>query len=824
MSTTPETPSPPTVKRRRRRRWTWWQRLFFVIITLIVLGAGATVGILLGIVRTLPPLDRLEYYDPPEITTIYDRDGEQVIGKFDKEKRLVIGIDEIPARLQMAFLAIEDSRFYDHFGVDLIGVVRAMRANFLAGRFKEGASTITQQLARNILPEVGREKKLERKIKEALMALKIERHYAKPQILEFYLNHIFLGYSSYGVQAAAMTYFSKRLDELTLSECALLAGIPKGPSIYNPIRNPKRAKARRDSILHRMRDLRWIEQDDYEAALAEDIQINRGGRFNDLYPYFRDALHRELQSYYGLSQEQLETGGYRIVSTIDPAIQDACTQALRTGLIRAERMWQERKPARRREALKDWDGRLRAGRSYLAKIESVGTDSIDVTLEGLRGTLPLPEVMPYWEPANILEAGEWLDVKVASTDRNAGRFEGAIADEAPIQGAIIVLDVHRGEVLGLVGGGTPFYDKHFGYYNRAIMGGRQVGSSIKPFFYAAGLQSGMQPNSIIIDEPIRYGDYEPRNYEKKFFGPTTFIEAVEHSRNISTLRLFESLGVQRGVEMVKRFDFVEGGQHWDMRPELAMCLGSMDASPLSMAAAYQVIANQGVGIRPHFFRNIYDKEGRIAIPRRWQEQAIIDDPIVAYQMQYILRQTVVTGTGRSPIGSKFPSPPSPPVAGKTGTTNDCRDAWFCGFTPDLVIVTQVGFDTPHPMGPQMTGGRVAGSIWAEAFAAILPTRQNWKLRFEEPPGVEYADISSDTGKRASEITSQYGHMVYRNVPFHRGKAPRQQDDGVTMAPIIAPVGDAYYWLVSRSPRTGFATVPEDESSIIEENDNMGQWF
>lgn len=790
----PEANPPKTEPRRRRHRHGLWWYAFVLAVVLMTLGAAATVGVFIGYMRSLPPIESLENYDPPEATRVYDRHGAMVIGEFKKERRFVTPLREIPEPLRNAFIAVEDERFFIHYGVDVKGVLRAIWVNLKARALRQGASTITQQMTRNVLKdEVGHARTIERKIKEAILAIQIERRYSKDQILEFYLNQIEFSHNAFGVRAAANVYFSKELDQLTISDCAILAGIPKSPPRYNPISNLGNAKARRNLILGMMRNQGRITQAEYEVAVAEEPEVNPGARNTSRYPYFLDALERELRDHYDIDEDYLKRGGLRINATIDPEIQEACLAALRKGLVEVERQWQETKLSRRYAQIKDWGARFRPRQIRLMKITELTTDTIELAAERYHASIERPEWLPFYEPEACVKPGNYLDIYIESIDDD-GRVHGRIGHERPVQGSIVVLDVQTGDVLALVGG-TNFYDKHLGWFNRAIQGGRQVGSCFKPFVFATAFSEEygktVGPNQIINDVPIRYGkDYEPINYEKEYFGATTLVEALEHSRNVATIRLFDYLRPSRALDFIRRFDFTEDGSQWSMPVEISTCLGTFDCSPLQMAAAYQAFANLGVGIRPRYFSTITrsDADNRIAIPTKRYEEQIID-PIAAYQAQYLLRQVVLDGTARSRIGRRFSGGNHPKICGKTGTTNDCRDAWFCGFTPDLVIVCQVGFDTPRPMGPRMTGGRLAGPIWADALEAILATRDDWRLNFEAPPGLELARICAETGKRHSEYCRRHGHKSYLNVPFRRGQAPWQPCDGIGLPAVKGPLGE-----------------------------------
>jgi penicillin-binding protein 1A len=794
----------------RRRSFFRWAFLLAAALTTVCASLG--VGLFMGHVANLPPIEELEVYDPPEVTHVHDRFGSVEIGKFQNENRQVVPLREMPVKLREAFIAIEDRRFSSHFGVDVIGVFRALVANIKAGRTVQGASTITQQLTRNILPvRVGNTRSYRRKIREAILSIQIERRYSKDQILEFYLNHIDFSHNAFGVKAAAATYFSRELRDLTTAECAVLAGIPKATTFYNPKSNPKNSLVRRNEVLKAMHRNGYLTDAQHEQASEEPLGANYTRREINRYPYFHDALKRDLNRYYGLNDERLQTTGLTIHSTLNPAMQEACIRALENNLVKVERRIHDkaRRLERHYREVKDWKGSLEIGDRFLMQIEKVGGDSIMVRFRDYTGYVPLPDPLPYYEPAAVIHKNSWIDIRVTSVKESNHTFNGVCLDERPVQGSVVVLDARSGEVLALVGG-TNFYDRHLGWYNRAILGGRQVGSCMKPFFYASAMKRGFNPSDMIIDEFIQYDrHYRPVNYGKKFSGPTTLIEALEDSMNVVTLRLFEATGPKRALADVRKFDFMPGkfGNPWDLRREINICLGTFDCSPLDMALAYQVFANQGVGVRPQFFKSIVDSGGRLEIPLKHRETVILD-PVTAYQMVYLLRQVVVHGTGYSEIGRKFKPPEYPPVCGKTGTTNLCKDAWFCGFTPDLVIVAQVGYDTPNPMGRKMTGGKVAGPIWADVFREIINSKERWTMEFPVPERIEEADICSRTGKLESDICGYSNHKIYRKVPFRVGGSPAGFCDGEPVLPIIRPVGEEWDDIASLVARKGVAKRPD----------------
>lgn len=790
-------PAPARVPPKKRRGLGRWYSFFLIVLAAGTLGASTAVGLITTYVNSLPPIERLENYDPPEGSVIYDRDKVLAIGQFSTERRRVIPIDQIPERLKQAFIAVEDERFYQHFGIDLKALVRAAVANFTRGKKSQGFSTITMQLPRNILSDqVGREKTYERKIQESLLTLQIERRYSKDQILEFYLNHIFLGFNSYGIHAAAETYFNKTPDQLSIAECATLAGIPQMPSVYNPIANPDRSRKRRDMVLGRMRELGWITAEQYDEAKAEPVNASPGKRRGNVtqsdYPYFVDGLYRDLTQNYEITRTDLNEQGMLIRSTLNAEYQKIAQEELAKGVEAVEKAWNAKKAERYELEAEEMPGGPQEGQTRLVRIVSVGEKEAQIEFEGYRGSVALPEKLPYHDPSAILKAGGRLDVKITGVDGARRTLSAELADLTPIQGSVVILGARTGEVLAMVGG-ADFHDAAAGgQFNRAVQGGRPAGSTVKPFFYAAALERGYGPHEVIIDEPITYPSnplpYKPQNYEKRYFGPTTLIEGLEHSRNVVTVRLFEFLGKTRTLKKVDQFDTTPGDAGWrkKFRPELPVCLGSIDMSPIELAAAYLPFTNQGVERRPQYFKEIGYRAGHAPTPPVVPEGVILD-PVTAYQEIYMLRHAVTDGTGKEAVGDVFPSPPFPPISGKTGTTDESSEAWFVGFTPDLIILTYIGFDTQRTLGPKMTGGKVAGPVWANIFKRIHLTRDDWKMSFDPPSGIETVDICAATGKRVSEVCGESGHKVYRDVPYKKGKAPLERCDGVVREPLIAPV-------------------------------------
>ncbi|MCX8037725.1 MAG: PBP1A family penicillin-binding protein [Candidatus Sumerlaeia bacterium] len=774
-------------KRKPRSAFQRWFRLFAAMLILTVVCSSAAISGLLVYLGTLPPIEQLENYAPPQVTRVLDRTGRTEITTFKRENRVIVPLSDIPEILVKAFLAAEDEHFYKHFGIDFVAIGRALWTNLKRGRFSQGFSTITLQLPRNI-QLTSRERNIMRKLRDIVLALQIEKRYSKDQILEFYLNQVYLGSGAFGVKAAAKTYFNKDdLHDLTLSECALLAGLPRAPSIDSPLRNPDRALRRRNLVLGRMRDAGCIDDEVYEKTRNEPLHIHPPPVERNRAPYFVEYLKTWLaQQDPELSFDALQSNGYIIYSTLDSSITAICEEELRTGLREAEEKWQQRKIIRLSED-ENANAPLRPGDIRLAEIRSVTTDSITVRAAGYTASIPLPARLPYYQPEKILKQGNLIDVRVTSVNRPAGRFEGELFDKAPIQGGVVVLDVKSGEILALCGG-YDFYDAETnGQWNRAVQAERQAGSCFKPFVYAIAMESGFTPASVFVDEPVRFANgYTPKNYERQYFGPTTLQVALEHSRNVVTILLYQRLMGQLGARQMRdRLDAfnVVGSPAWKIPvADVTVALGSLGVTPLAMAAAYIPFANHGVALQPVCVQKITEvartaeKEERLVKRFRPAEKVVMSE-VGAYQMAHMLRAAVLRGTGR-PITRYFedvrgrePNRPIPQMAGKTGTTNNCTDAWFAGFTPQLVVVVYMGFDQPRSLGPEMTGSYVCIPTWCRIVDRILKTGDNWQIAFAEPPGIEYADVDATTGRILAKGEWTGGESVLRQVPFRRGSIP-----------------------------------------------------
>lgn len=757
----------PEKRKRRRNPFRRWFRLFIFLLILMTVGVSAGVSGLLVYIGTLPPIEQLERYAPPQVTRVVDRTGRHEIATYKREYRVLAEINEVPDLLIKAFLASEDQNFYRHFGIDFKAVVRAIWINFQRGRMSQGFSTITLQLPRNI-GETGRERALKRKLRDIVLALQIEKRYSKDQILMFYLNQVYLGNSAYGVKAAAKAYFNKEdLRDLTLSECAFLAGLPQKPHIYGN-RNRPEGRDRRDMILRRMKELGFIDPEVCDRTLREPL-LFRSPESTERYaaPYFVSYLEKWLSDEAQITSEALRSKGYAIRSTMDVRMQRIVEEELTTGLIEVERKWHARKNMRLADA-PELGAVPAAGEQRLAEIVAVTSPtaatsgSIEARVAGSAATVALPNPLPYYEPDRILSRGELVDVLVTDVDATRRRFQAVLFDTKPIQGAAIVMDARNGEILAM-SGGTDFYNPSYGWLNRAFQSQRQVGSCFKPLVFALGLDAGLSPSSRFDDRPIPFANgYIPRNYENRYFGPTTLLTALEHSRNVVTIQLYVYLLNRLGPSTVRarlrNFDMV-GGRSWDFRAtDVSTALGSLVMAPLELASAYTAFVNHGVAKEPIVATRITDLNYLPIRDFRADERVVIGEK-AAYQMVYLMRSVIANGTGR-PIAQYFANVRAknrarrlPQMAGKTGTTDDCSDAWFAGYTPELVVVVFVGFETPRTLGPQMTGSYVAAPIWWKILDRILETNATWQMAFEPPAGMGPLDIYSEYERAVAEETA-----------------------------------------------------------------------
>ncbi|HEX6113467.1 MAG TPA: penicillin-binding protein 1A [Geminicoccaceae bacterium] len=744
-------------------------------VVLLLAASGGALYLVHRYAAGLPDYRQLADYQPPTVTRVHAGDG-RLLAEFAHEKRVFVPVEAIPRGVIQAFLAAEDKNFYSHPGIDPLSIVRAVITNLdrlMDDRRPMGASTITQQVAKNFL--LSNEVTIERKLKEALLAFRIEQAFTKDQILELYLNQIYLGVSSYGVAAAALNYFDKSLDELTVGEAAFLAGLPKAPSWYHPERRPEAARARRDWVIGRMLDVGFIDQEQAEQALAEPL-VMRGRAPTEVISaeYFVEEVRRELIQRHG--EDFLYQGGLSIRTTVSPTLQAMAEKALRDGLIAYDRRHGWRGPETQTDLHTDpaWPSHLAEMNRengletwQLALVMAVGREAATIGLsDGSTASLPLDELKwarrvgedgnpgpPVERADQVLAAGDVIWVEKVTTEAR-GEVHYALRQPPEIEGALVALNPHTGRVLAIQGG--------FSYarteFNRATQALRQPGSALKPFVYLAALENGFTPSSILLDAPIvvdqgpGLGKWKPANYSRRFYGPSTLRLGIEKSRNVMTVRLAQAVGMDRIREMATRFDLERG-----LGRNLASALGSNEVTLLQLTTAYAMLVNGGKRIEPAFIERIQDRHGRTVAQRdarpcpecqdvAWESQPtpvlpdqreqVIDAPR-AYQMVNLLQGVVERGTGQRARSI------NKPVAGKTGTTDDSRDAWFVGFTPDLVVGVFVGFDQPKSLGGEEQGASAALPIFVEFMTAAL--KDEPATPFRVPPGVRLVRVDAETG-------------------------------------------------------------------------------
>jgi penicillin-binding protein 1A len=753
----------------------------FFLGTFVVLGLVVTMlgGGLAGLAywhfsRGLPDYKQLASYEPPIVTRVHAGDG-RLLAEYASERRVFVPIAAIPPRVIHAFLAAEDKNFYSHPGVDPLSMLRAAvtdLARLGSGRRPSGASTITQQVAKNFL--LTNELSLERKIKEALLAVRIEQALSKDRILELYLNEIYLGGGAYGVAAAALNYFNKPLDELTVAEAGFLGALPKAPNNYNPQRFPEAAKARRDWVIGRMAEDGYITSAEADAAVATPIETRRREEATIVQaPYFAEEVRRELITRYG--EKALYEAGFSVRTSLDPALQAIAERSLREGLVAYDRKHGWRGALVKLDATRqDFQAKLAgvprppgAGSWRLAVVLKNDAEGAAIGFaDGSVGRIPFEEMRwarpelpdqkvgaPPRQASDVVKPGDVVLVEPAEKD---GRF--ALRQIPQVSGALVVLDPHTGRVLAMVGG----YSYEMSQFNRVTQAKRQPGSAIKPFVYMAALDNGFTPSTLILDAPFVADQgpglpkWKPTNYNTtKFSGPTPLRVGVEESKNLLTARLGSVVGLPRVAEYVERFGIMD-----HMPLQYSMLLGAGETTPLRLAAAYAMIVNGGKRVTPTFIDRIQDRNGKTifrADTREcpdcsgidWHDQEppvlpdtrpTVEDPGTAYQMVSILQGVIERGTGRI-VGSV-----GKPLAGKTGTTSDYRDNWFMGFSPDLAAGAFVGFDDDRTLGDKEEGARNAAPIFRDFMAAALKDKPATGFRI--PPGIRLVRVNPATGQLA----------------------------------------------------------------------------
>jgi penicillin-binding protein 1A len=723
---------------------------------MLLAGAVALGLVYWELTANLPPVEKLSEYHPPVATQVLADDGT-VVGEFYFEKRYLVPIERIPVMVRNAFIAAEDDAFYRHHGINPMSIVRAVFNDLVAGGKVQGGSTITQQVVKSLM--LTPQKSYERKLKEMLLALRLERQLSKDQILTLYLNHSYLGSGAYGVAAAAEEYFGKRIEDVTLAEAALLAGLPQAPSRYSPFTHWPRAKARQHYVLERMAEVGFVTAAQAAAAAREPLALaSRKGSYIAA-PYYVEHVRRLLEQKYG--EAALYSLGLRVQTGLNLRMQRAAEAALREGLndLAAREHYdgtlryiaptdRESFLRTQREAM----GRhaLERGQTYEALVTAVTHGVVHVQVGPFHGAMQ-PAAPPDSKRPETYRAGDVVRVRLAESPGTETNYEFVRDREPTVQGAFVAFDPRNGAVKALIGG----YDFDRSQFNRAVQGARQPGSAFKPLIYAAALDRDFTPASIIVDEPISFQDHNavwmPHNYEEKYFGPTTLREALTFSRNVVTVKLTTRVGVKNVIKYVRNL-----GIQSPMAANLSLALGSSEITLLELAAAYGVFANQGQRVEPRFIIRVTDSQGNVLDENMPQTEQVIS-PETAYLITSMLQSVIDHGTGRQAktIGR--------PAAGKTGTTNDMDDAWFIGYTPQLLAGLWLGFDEKRSLGKGETGGHVAAPIWARFMERALENEPI--LDFPVAAGITFALINPHTGQR---IAPGGGGML---ECFRRGTEP-----------------------------------------------------
>ena len=723
-------------------------------------------GLYLYISPQLPSADTLRDVRYQVPLRVYSRDGK-LLAEYGEMRRSPVKLNEVPDLMVKAVLAAEDDRFYEHPGVDYQGLLRAAWHLVTTGRKTQGGSTITMQVARNFF--LGREKTYLRKFTEILLSLKIEHEFTKQEILQLYLNKIYLGQRAYGIAAAAQVYYGVELSKLTLPQMAMIAGLPKAPSRYNPIADPPRAVERRNYVLGRMHALGFISDQDYQTALAtQDDSTLHSLTIQAEAPYLGEMVRAEVVKRYG---EDAYTAGYKVYTTVDSHLQTAANTALRDALLAYDLRHGYRGPESRVNLTPDagpdaWSAALAnrdpVGTLPAGLVITVGTTDIQVFLKD-QGTITIPWKGLEWARPFIDDKHVGARPQTAADIVNPGDIirvqqqpdgEWRLAQIPRVEGALVSLRPNDGSVIALVGGFDFFKSK----FNRAIQASRQPGSSFKPFIYSAALEHGMTPATLINDAPVVFNDpglediWRPENYSGRFFGPTRLRVALVHSRNLVSIRVLRAIGIDSTIDYVSRFGFDKNA----IPHNLSLALGSGVVTPMDLARGYAVFANTGYRVNTYFIDHIEDINGKVLetatpntvckdcdkLPPDQAEQQHVAPRVItaqnAYLMTSMMRDVIRHGTGRKArvLGRND-------IAGKTGTTNDQRDAWFAGFNPEVVSVAWVGFDDTHTLGSAETGARAALPMWIDYMRAAL--RDIPDHSFERPPGLVTVRIDPNTG-------------------------------------------------------------------------------
>jgi penicillin-binding protein 1A len=784
------------IKKRGKRKKKGFFRKFFLwslllVFILIIFGAAAGVATFFYLSQDLPQIASLEDYEPDIITTVYSDDNRK-IAEFSKERRIVIPLAEMPSMLLEAFIAAEDARFYQHKGIDVQSIIRAFFKNLEAGTIVQGGSTITQQVTKSFF--LTPERSYTRKIKEAIMAYRIDKAFNKEQILYLYLNQIYLGHAAYGVSAAAENYFGKMVKDLNLAECAMLAGLPQAPSKYSPFKYPQRAQQRQIYVLKRMVAEGYVSDVQATEAINTELDIRpRRNLYIEEIPYYTEHVRRYLEKKFGT--EALYTGGLKVYTAVNIEMQKIARNEIQKGLYELDKRQGYRGPEKRLkpEEIEAYSKELQAEldadplqegktvKGVVVKVDDrkktvavrIGKAMGHIELETMQwARKPNPEVAYYKtklkKPSQALRVGDVILVKVDGKVEDKDLWVLSLEQEPFAQAALLSIESGTGLVKAMVGG-KDFRETQF---NRAFQSRRQPGSAFKPVIYAAALDKQFDepekfysPATVIIDSPIVFKDEErdfewkPKNYKEKFFGPTLMRDGLAKSRNVVTIKILRDIGIEYAIGYASRL-----GINSELSKDLSIALGSSGVSLLELTNAYSVFANQGFLIEPVFITRIEDRHGNVieeTVPARTK----VIEKTTAYLMTHMLEGVVKYGTGWriKELGR--------PAAGKTGTTNNLFDAWFMGYTTEFITGVWVGFDDEAPLGQSETGSRAASPIWLGFMKRVLEG-EPVKI-FPVPQGIVFSNIDADTGLLPIAESKNTVYVCFKEgtVPTDHTKPP-----------------------------------------------------
>jgi len=730
--------------------------LLAAFIFTVISGVIGVVGVYFYLSKNLPKISTLKDYRPPVITTVFSDDNRK-IAEFFKERRIVVPLSQMSSMLKNAFIAAEDARFYNHKGIDVLSIIRAFFKNIEAGAIVQGGSTITQQVAKSFF--LTPQKSYVRKIKEAILAYRIDRKFTKEEILFLYLNQIYLGHGAYGVEAASENYFGKSAQGLNLAECAILAGLPQAPSRYSPFRHPQRAKQRQIYVLNRMVGEGYITNLQTTEAINRVLDIKpRRNLYIEEVPVYTEHIRRYIAKTYG--NDILYEGGLKIYAAVNVEMQKIARQEIENGLNALDKRQGYRGPIEHlppeaiesfSKALQDEldmspleDGRIANG--VVIEVNDKN-NTVTVRMGKALGVIRIDDMrwarkpnleVAYYEarvnhPGEVLKMGDVIQVRVKQKIFNTDRWWLALEQTPKVQAALLCIESETGYVKVMLGG-RDFRESQF---NRAVQSRRQPGSAFKPIIYASALDKGYTPATTIIDSPIVYQDinhdftWKPKNYKEKFYGPTLFRDALAKSRNVVTIKILKDVGIDYAIDYARKLGITS-----NLNRDLSIALGSSGVSLLELVRAYSVFNNLGYLVNPVFITKILDRDGNVIEEAELVREKVIEES-TAYIMTSLLEGVVKHGTGRRVLALKRP------VAGKTGTTNNLHDAWFAGYSPRYTTGTWVGFDDENSLGKGETGSRAASPIWLGFMQKILAGKS---VRvFQVPEGVVFSNIDAETG-------------------------------------------------------------------------------